>query len=442
MSNSGGEDQGEHPNKRSKKELKQDLRALQAENLRLTEENQRLTGAQVAEAQPPQAEGAQPVNKTEAEDRVLTKIHRKGLAASAGRRAAILHMPFMDDDYLFDHRVHDALPRLIAEIKNASHDPDDPEADADGEPLDDIINPKKWWDRWRMDVPDAIDMVRKILFHLPPGASKWWFKDWFKDSFLEGHRKIRGDIVFHISKNHNLIFGITDTRFRDKKLRVTLRKVQELRKTFQYKYLEATNPKPGDAEDDAEAAEIEADKAEADDPEADDAEADAAETGDPKAGDPKLGKKPKKPKPDPTTLFRHDCIMKTIRYIYSGESAIATGVRSKKARNAHSALWHIEEVTPAVIAFAVTAIDYVLSGEGSFEKSTADSDYFEFFRGRLTMLSRLHERHPRIFEGLIEYLNMVVLPDIHRQPGEGAEVMGVRLERGLSQRDIDFMENM
>ncbi|KAG9075391.1 hypothetical protein FS749_012947, partial [Ceratobasidium sp. UAMH 11750] len=183
MSDSGGEDRGEErPNKRSRKELKQDLRALQAENLRLTEQNQQLNEGQAAAAQPPRAEDAPQVNKDEAEDRLLTKIHRKSLAASAGRRAAILHTPFMDDDYLFDHRVHDALPCLITEIKKASHDPADPEAEADGKPLPDKMNPKKWWDFWRFDIPDTIDMAHEVLFHMPPDASKWWFKDWFKDS--------------------------------------------------------------------------------------------------------------------------------------------------------------------------------------------------------------------------------------------------------------------
>ncbi|KAG8726470.1 hypothetical protein FRC10_007101 [Ceratobasidium sp. 414] len=236
---------------------------------------------------------------------------------------------------------------------------------------------------------------------MPPGAAKWWFKDWYKDSFLEGHRKIRGDIVFHIARNHNLIFGIVNTQFRDKKLRVMLPEVQELRKTFQYQYLEPGDPKP-------------ADPGSGDDEPAD------TEDGNPK------------PKPDPTTLFRHDCIMKA-------KSAIASGVRSKKARNAHSGLWHIKEVTPAVIAFAVTAIDYVLSGEGSFEKSAPESDYFEFFRGRLTMLTKLHQKHIATFHDLINYLNRSVLPDEY-PPGEGAEVVGDPLPRGLSQRDIDFME--
>ncbi|KAG9074968.1 hypothetical protein FS749_013435 [Ceratobasidium sp. UAMH 11750] len=57
------------------------------------------------------------------------------------------------------------------------------------------------------------------------------------------------------------------------------------------------------------------------------------------------------------------------------------------------------------------------------------------------MLAKLYDDHPGIFDDLMGYFNTSVLPDVHQQPGEGAEVAEDELPTGLSQRDIDFMEN-
>ncbi|KAG8690520.1 hypothetical protein FRC08_010502 [Ceratobasidium sp. 394] len=387
-------DGGDDNRRESRRELREAIRALQADNLQLREDVQRLTQEQAAEDQAPRARNrgeANNVAEDEAEERLKKKNRYKAEAASAGRRAAILHVPFMDDRYLFDHRVRHVMERILTDVEKASLDPADPELDEDNVEMEDESNPRMYWDYWRLEIPDPVSMVREILYHMPPGSGKYWFKHWFQDSFREGYRKIRGDIVFHIAKNHSLIFGIDNPRFRDKSVRRTLPEVIELRNTFQYQCFANL---PG--------------------------------------------------RSNPATVFRHECVVKTVRYIYSGESAIATGERSKKARNAHSQLWHMNEVPPAVIAFAVTAIDFVLSGEGSFEKSSTRSDYLYFFKGRLEMLDALKTDHPRVFEDLIDHFNRAVLPD-HYPPEEEVDddedLHMPPAPRGLTQSDVAFMEN-
>ena len=45
-------------------------------------------------------------------------------------------------------------------------------------------------------------------------------------------------MVFHVSKNHNLIFGIANTDFKDKRKRSQMAEVQQLRANFQYEFAE------------------------------------------------------------------------------------------------------------------------------------------------------------------------------------------------------------
>ncbi|KAG9119884.1 hypothetical protein FRC07_004876 [Ceratobasidium sp. 392] len=371
-------------------ELKAALRASQNQELRLNEQIQRLEQAQAGLGNQPNQQANRDPAPAAQEPTLSRADLQKATAASAGRRAAVVHMPFMDKDFLFDHRVKYALARVLSQVKIASLDPEDDEAE-DLPELADEDNPKKFWDVYRFNIPDAVEMVREIIYHMPPGAGKRWFKPGFRDSFLEGYRKIRADVVFHIAKNHNALFGISDTGFLKKNYRVTMPEVKHIRETFQYKTLPSN-------------------------------------------------------KSDPKSLFRHKCIVGVVRYIFSGESAIATGVRSKKARNAHSTLWHATEVPPSVIAFAVTAIDFVLSGEGSFESSTSTSDYLYFFKGRLEMLERLYEQHLSVFQDLMDYFNRSVFPDLYPPEDEEIEVdedtVAPPAPRGLTQADVAFLENL
>ncbi|KAG9086598.1 hypothetical protein FS749_003535 [Ceratobasidium sp. UAMH 11750] len=148
---------------------------------------------------------------------------------------------------------------------------------------------------------------------------------------------------------------------------------------------------------------------------------------------------------DPKSVFRHPCIVKTIRYILSGESVISTGFRSKKARNAHSELWHVTQVTPSLIVFAVMIIDFVLSGEASLERSSASSDYLEFWQGRFEFFDDLYERHPRILDDFMMFHNRSALPHLFPPDADADDLDGeavVQPSRGLTQQDVLALENM
>lgn len=102
-------------------------------------------------------------------------------ATLAGRRTAVLHMPFMASDFLIGHRVLAALPDIINDVKKASNsdDPDDPDAENE---LEEDRNPKLYWLEYHFEAPNPVDIVREILFHMPPNAGKRWNKPWFQDS--------------------------------------------------------------------------------------------------------------------------------------------------------------------------------------------------------------------------------------------------------------------
>lgn len=104
----------------------------------------------------------------------------KRRAASAGRRTAVMHMPFMDPNYLFDHRVQVALPGLIEDVQKVVA-VDDPEEDAE-DLLDDDQNPQKYWEYYHFGIADSVDVVREVLYRMPPQAGDRWFKVWFKNS--------------------------------------------------------------------------------------------------------------------------------------------------------------------------------------------------------------------------------------------------------------------
>jgi hypothetical protein len=70
----------------------------------------------------------------------------------------------------------------MADVRKASLDPDDPELEDETEALPDRVNPRLYWEYYRFDIPDAVDMVCEILYNMPPNAGKRWFKSWFKDS--------------------------------------------------------------------------------------------------------------------------------------------------------------------------------------------------------------------------------------------------------------------
>ncbi|CUA69682.1 hypothetical protein RSOLAG22IIIB_08604 [Rhizoctonia solani] len=60
--------------------------------------------------------------------------------------------------------------------------------------------------------------------------------------------------------------------------------------------------------------------------------------------------------PDLTMFFKHECILRALRLLLLGESAI-DGKHSSKAQDPHAKLWHLTDVTPLLLAFVATVAE-------------------------------------------------------------------------------------
>ncbi|KAG8710979.1 hypothetical protein FRC11_003924 [Ceratobasidium sp. 423] len=370
-------------------QLNRNIRTLQEENQRKDEELSRMK-EQLDELQRNQnsTDGQGPGGS---EKRPIDEW--KSHANAAGRRTAVLHMPFMDSDFLTSHRVLTALPEIIKDLQKIAEIDDDQEQEDAEEALPADKDPRLYWGDYRFRVPKPVDMIREILFHMPADAGKHWTKPWFQKKFKEGLRRVRTEIVYEITQYHNEIFGIASTDFTDKSKRVKMVEVSNLRQTFQYTFKEGTH------------------------------------------------------RPDLSTFYRHSCILRVLRLIFFGPSSIADGNRSTKARSPRANTWHIREVTPQILAFAVTSIDFVLSGESSFEASSEHSNYRDYYYGRLSLMESVFDTDYDAFEDLLAYYNRILFPAYHQatddEPGENEdEEQQGQTRAGLNDADRMFMENL
>ncbi|KAG9084647.1 hypothetical protein FS749_005064 [Ceratobasidium sp. UAMH 11750] len=199
--------------------------------------------------------------------------------------------------------------------------------------LPDEENPALYWDTPCFDIPGPVEIARDLIFHLPrslPG--NLWFDQFFQDKLQLGIRKQRGDIVYAVAKNHEKIFDIGDPAFEDRAQRCEMPEVQRLLKTFMHT-----------------------------------SEADP-----------------------PNMFFKDACIVRVLRLLLNGSSAIRTGRRSPKARKPHVEMWHVKFITPSLLAFAATVIKFVLSGS-------------------------FYDDQPDLYNDLIDYYNREVLPDRYQE---------------------------
>ncbi|QRV78902.1 hypothetical protein RhiJN_06917 [Ceratobasidium sp. AG-Ba] len=332
-------------------QLLEDLHALQQQNLDCDQQIQQLLEQLGPNGQPGgDTEANGPGNNPPEGDPGLqnrsTYEEQRCFAASAGRRAAIMHPPWMEPDFLFDHQIQVALPCIMEDVRKASLDPNDPEAG--DEALADNANPSLYWAVYWFHAPNAVDVVQLVQI-----------------GFFDRVSQIRSDIVFHVAKNHLLIFGIATTDFCNKELHTGMEEVAELLRTFQFRFVDG--------------------------------------------------------RPNVDSFMKHPCIMKTIRYIYSGELAIATGARSLKARHAHSEIWQANKVTPSVVALAVTAF------------------------ARLRLMEAVYEDHPDTYDDLMTYFNRSVLPTLYPPEGEEMPYEHGAIpppDAGMTQLDVAFMEGL
>ncbi|QRV96206.1 hypothetical protein RhiJN_25818 [Ceratobasidium sp. AG-Ba] len=254
--------------------------------------------------------------------------------------------------------------------------------------LDDEVNPSFAWDTPRFDIPDNIDMVRELIFNLPKSPGRHWMDEFFQDAINLGVRKMRGDFVHAIAKNGGKIFEVHDSRFEDRAKRPDIPEVQELLGSFMH-------TKPDDSLD---------------------------------------------------IFFKDECIVRTLRLLLNGPSAIRTGRRSAKSRKAHVDMWHVKFITPSLLAFAATAIKFVLSGEPSFEEASGSVNYTKWFLARLGLLQGLYHDHPDTYNDLIDYYNRNVLPDRYREvqfeANQGENEPAHDYTEGMNDEECEFLARL
>ncbi|KAG8735342.1 hypothetical protein FRC10_010693 [Ceratobasidium sp. 414] len=255
-----------------------------------------------------------------------------------------MHTPFLDVDALADHQVQSHLDQILDDVQHAK-EPDNE--------LEDKDNPAVFWDNPCFNIPDPVDIARKLIFNLPKSPGKIWLDEWFQDAIRQGLRKQRGDLVYAVAKYHEKIFNITDPAFEDHLARREIPEVQQLSTTFMHT---AAN--------------------------------------------------------DPLDVFfKDECIVQVLQLLLNGHSAIHTGHRSSKSCQPHVEMWHIKFITPSLLAFAATVIKFVLSGEPSFKEASGAVNYTKWYLARLGLLEGIYADKPNTYNALINYYNREVLPD-------------------------------
>ncbi|KAG9076170.1 hypothetical protein FRC06_009664, partial [Ceratobasidium sp. 370] len=218
-----------------------------------------------------------------------------------------------------------------------------------------------YWDQPRFSIPGSVDLVEEMIFHLPKSPGTNWLESWFQDAIKLGLRKQRGDIVHSVAKRYEKIFDIHDPAFEDRKQCSELEEVQVLMANFLH-----------------------------------------------------IGEEDTEGKLDLSMFFRDECVVRVIRLLLHGASAIQTGRHSSKSRKSHTQMWHIKKVTLSLLAFAAT-IKFVLSGKPSFDEAGQPGgvNYSEYFLARLHILEEVYEADPQVYHNLITYHNRAAFADLH-----------------------------
>ncbi|KAL1725192.1 hypothetical protein EV714DRAFT_256069 [Schizophyllum commune] len=115
--------------------------------------------------------------------------------------------------------------------------------------------------------------------------------------------------------------------------------------------------------------------------------------------------------------MRHACILRILRVILRGKSAVASGEAAKKARTPYADLLGIKEVTFPMIAFAATIAYFVLSCQPELTaKGSKDYKFNNFYQAQVRKLNSAHQRSgasKRRTEALLLLFNRDIFPDDH-----------------------------
>ncbi|KDN42569.1 hypothetical protein RSAG8_06712, partial [Rhizoctonia solani AG-8 WAC10335] len=305
----------------------------------------------------------------------------KSIARTAGGRAMVLYDPFLDIEPLAGHQVQSKIDKILDDVMQAQ------EGD---EELDEECNPAIYWKTERFTCPSWVDMTREMIFHLPRSPGKMWLERWFQHEIGKGARKLRSTIAHYTALHYEKIFGFVNRNFKDREKRPNLPEVQALQNFLHI-----------NERDDEGNLIME-------------------------------------------NVFRDPIIVRVLRLLLFGQSAVETGYRSPKARKAHAKQWHTTHITPSLLAFAATIILFVLSGDGLLEVGSGSTDYPAWYRGRLQLLKGVYERYPDIYNNIILYYNREVFgmnPPIEQdddQDNQGPEDETV----GMDQDDLEFLETI
>ncbi|KAG9119796.1 hypothetical protein FRC07_005012 [Ceratobasidium sp. 392] len=312
---------------------------------------------------------------------LLSNEYNERLIRTAGRRACILHFPFMEDDFLTDNAVRQGLPQIIKDLEeklaaeNAS--------DAENEDQDEV-NP--FWVQPRFDVAEPLEIVREVIASLPIELGKLWLHPMFQKQFHTGYRKMRSESVSGVADARGSVFDMKDDDFGERS--DDRKRGPGAKALFNgNKYMFAP------AEPDAEGNEL-----------------------------------PKSPR-----WLRHDCLITACQVILAGLSAAESSSdrASAKARKSRGATWKLTRITPSILSFTSIVVHFVLSGDPEFLASSRSTDFVALWKKRMELLEKYHRTHLELYKDLERLYNTKVFPKYHKAPNQNNAA-------ALGQEERDF----
>ncbi|KAG8708646.1 hypothetical protein FRC08_018785 [Ceratobasidium sp. 394] len=153
-------------------------------------------------------EGEQPQNAPDPAraERLFKISHNRSLVRQAGRRCCVLHHPFMEEDFLIDNAVQQALPQILTDLENKLAE--DAEHEDEGGDAED-----NFWAVDRFELAEPVEIVREILSTLPLELGRLWLDPKFQKLFHTGYRKMKSEAVSGVANARHVVFKMTDEEF-------------------------------------------------------------------------------------------------------------------------------------------------------------------------------------------------------------------------------------
>ncbi|KAG8716194.1 hypothetical protein FRC08_009757 [Ceratobasidium sp. 394] len=118
--------------------------------------------------------------------------------------------------------------------------------------------------------------------------------------------------------------------------------------------------------------------------------------------------------------------MQATKLLLTGPSSVSADIRSAQAGTCWAVLWHLKAITPSILSFVSIVVHFVLSGDQSFDMVTPTANYMDIYEKTIELLRLQHQKHHAAYNGLIDYYNMSVLPNIHLpQAADNSDMAGM-----------------